>query len=130
MPVRSSVCEAERPRPYAPAPSAEFELPEVARRGWYEPVKAAMDFVLALLLLVLTGPVLLLAALVVKLTSWGPAVYRQTRTGQNGRPDTIFKIRTMVHNCEARSGPRWATQNDPRVTRVGAFLRTTHLDEL
>jgi lipopolysaccharide/colanic/teichoic acid biosynthesis glycosyltransferase len=89
-----------------------------------------VDFVLAALLLVLAAPVMLVTAVLVKLTSPGPAIYRQTRTGRDGRPYTIYKIRTMAHNCESKTGPRWATRNDPRVTRLGAFLRRTHLDEL
>ena len=71
-----------------------------------------------------------LSPLVVKLTSRGPAFYTQTRVGKDGRLFTIYKMRTMVHNCESLTGPRWSMPGDPRVTRVGWFLRTTHLDEL
>jgi lipopolysaccharide/colanic/teichoic acid biosynthesis glycosyltransferase len=66
----------------------------------------------------------------VKLTSRGPALYSQVRLGKNGRPFRIYKIRTMAHNCEDRSGARWSTPGDPRVTAVGRVLRATHLDEL
>jgi lipopolysaccharide/colanic/teichoic acid biosynthesis glycosyltransferase len=98
--------------------------------GVYGPVKRAAEFAAALVLLVLTAPLILLAALLVKLTSRGPAFYTQTRVGLGGRPFTIYKIRTMIHNCESLTGPRWAIPGDPRVTRVGHFLRMTHLDEL
>jgi lipopolysaccharide/colanic/teichoic acid biosynthesis glycosyltransferase len=81
-------------------------------------------------LLVLTSPLLLAAVLLVKLTSRGPAIYSQTRLGRKGRPFTIYKVRTMVHDCERQSGPRWSTPGDARVTPVGRFLRRTHLDEL
>lgn len=96
----------------------------------YLPYKRAADVVLASILLVLTAPVVLLAALLVKLTSSGPAFYSQMRLGRHGRPFRLYKIRTMVHDCESRTGPRWATRDDPRVILVGRLLRRTHLDEL
>jgi lipopolysaccharide/colanic/teichoic acid biosynthesis glycosyltransferase len=92
--------------------------------------KAALDFVLALGLAILAAPVAAAAALLVKLTSRGPALYTQTRVGLNGRVFRIYKLRTMRHNCEAATGARWATAGDPRVTAVGRLLRRTHLDEL
>jgi lipopolysaccharide/colanic/teichoic acid biosynthesis glycosyltransferase len=82
------------------------------------------------LLLIVAAPVILLTALVVRLTSRGPAFYSQTRLGLNGRLFKIYKLRTMIHECERKSGPRWATANDPRITVVGRVLRRTHLDEL
>ena len=78
----------------------------------------------------LAAPLILLAMALVKLTSRGPAIYRQVRAGLGGRPFTIYKIRTMAHDCEARTGPVWATADDPRVTPLGRFLRRSHLDEL
>src|SRR5262245_41573784 len=104
----------------------------VQREGtnWYGVTKVTVDFLFALVLLALSAPVVLLAALAVKLTSRGPALYCQTRLGRGGRPYTIYKLRTMYHNCEGRSGARWSTAGDPRITPVGRFLRRTHLDEL
>jgi lipopolysaccharide/colanic/teichoic acid biosynthesis glycosyltransferase len=93
-------------------------------------LKVSVDFVFALLTLPFAAPVILLAMLAVKLTSRGPAFYTQIRLGRGGRPYKILKIRTMYHNCEARSGVRWATSGDPRITPVGRFLRRTHVDEL
>src|SRR5262249_58643819 len=75
-------------------------------------------------------PVIALAAVLVKLTSRGPAFYTQTRVGRGGRLFTIYKLRTMIHNCESLTGPRWSIPGDPRVTPVGWLLRATHLDEL
>ena len=98
--------------------------------GRYLAIKAALEFTLALLLTVLALPVILLAALLVKLTSRGPAFYTQTRVGRGGRPFTIYKLRTMIHDCESLTGPRWAIRDDPRVTPLGHFLRLSHLDEL
>ena len=96
----------------------------------YTSCKPLLDFLLALVLLVLSAPVLLIAAVLVKLTSRGPILYSQIRLGQHGRPYTIYKLRTMFHNCERATGARWASPHDPRVTLVGRFLRGTHVDEL
>jgi lipopolysaccharide/colanic/teichoic acid biosynthesis glycosyltransferase len=89
-----------------------------------------LDFLLAALLGIPALPVILLAALAIKLTSRGPAFYTQTRVGRHGRLFTICKLRSMIHNCESLTGPRWSIPGDPRVTPVGWFLRVTHLDEL
>jgi lipopolysaccharide/colanic/teichoic acid biosynthesis glycosyltransferase len=96
----------------------------------YSGLKAALDFVLALFLLALSGPVILALMALVRLTSRGSALYSQVRLGRGGRIFRIYKIRTMLHDCERLTGPRWATPRDPRVTRLGALLRRTHLDEL
>ena len=69
-------------------------------------------------------------ALLIKLTSRGPAVYRQQRVGRWGTEFTILKFRTMHVDAEENTGPVWATADDPRVTRLGAFLRSSRLDEL
>lgn len=100
------------------------------RYRWYPAVKNFFDRLTALVLLAVTGPLIVLAALLIKLTTRGPAFYTQTRLGRNGRPFTIYKMRTMIHKAEALTGPRWSLPGDPRVTRIGAFLRATHLDEL
>ena len=96
----------------------------------YLSIKRLLDLVLATLMLLLTAPFILISMLLVRLTSRGPMIYAQKRLGQEGRTFTIYKIRTMYHNCEVLTGPRWASARDPRVTPVGRFLRATHLDEL
>ncbi len=98
--------------------------------GWYLPCKGVVDFVAALALGVVALPLIAAAALVVKLTSRGPAFYTQIRVGRGGRLFTIYKIRSMIHNCESLTGPRWSMPGDPRVTWFGWFLRTSHMDEL
>jgi lipopolysaccharide/colanic/teichoic acid biosynthesis glycosyltransferase len=98
--------------------------------NWYVRWKPGIEFAAALVLLVFAAPIILLTALLVKLTSRGPAFYSQTRLGRYGRAFTLYKVRTMAHNCEKGSGARWSTPGDPRITSVGAFLRKTHLDEL
>jgi lipopolysaccharide/colanic/teichoic acid biosynthesis glycosyltransferase len=96
----------------------------------YLAAKAVFDFVVALSLLILTAPLIVGAMLLVKLTSPGPMLYTQTRLGRRGRPFTVYKIRTMAHNCESLSGPCWSTPGDMRVTSLGRLLRRTHIDEL
>jgi lipopolysaccharide/colanic/teichoic acid biosynthesis glycosyltransferase len=103
---------------------ADDAVPAVPR--W----KRCSDCCLAGSLLVLTAPIILGAMVLVKLTSPGPALYSQTRLGLNRRRFTIYKIRSMTHNCEAQTGAQWAVRNDPRVTFVGKILRVTHIDEL
>jgi lipopolysaccharide/colanic/teichoic acid biosynthesis glycosyltransferase len=110
--------------------TGQLSFPPVRAPGWYDRLKVVLDFILALTILILAAPALLLAGLLVKLTSRGPVLYRQTRLGKGGKPYTIYKIRSMYHNCEHRSGVRWSTAGDPRVTPVGRFLRRTHIDEL
>ena len=97
---------------------------------WYDPWKAGAELVAALLMLLLASPLILMAALLVKITSRGPAFYSQTRLGRDRRHYTIYKLRSMRHNCEKLSGPCWSTRGDARVTWVGSFLRRTHIDEL
>src|SRR3954467_6964601 len=104
--------------------------PVVVRVTWYLASKRVLDVGAALVLLVLTAPVIFIACLLVRLTSRGPMLYSQTRVGRNGRPFTIWKIRSMYHNCEAVSGAMWSRKGDPRVMPLGAFLRRTHVDEL
>jgi lipopolysaccharide/colanic/teichoic acid biosynthesis glycosyltransferase len=86
--------------------------------------------VLAAILLVIAIPIIVLAAILVRCTSRGPAIYRQTRVGLHGRHFTMFKIRTMRCDAEALTGPVWATASDPRATWIGNKLRALHLDEL
>jgi len=87
------------------------------------------DVGISLTLLMLTLPLMLVTALLVCLESAGPILYRQERVGLGGRPFTLLKFRSMQVDAEAR-GPAWATQGDPRVTRVGAFIRRSRIDEL
>ena len=93
-------------------------------------LKAALDRCIAALLLVLSLPVLGLAAAGIAATSPGPIVYRQRRVGRGGEEFTLYKLRTMVDGAEERTGPVLASSSDPRVTRLGRFLRESRIDEL
>ena len=99
-------------------------------RHWYEPVKVVFEFIAALVLLVLSAPLIFLAMILIRVTSTGPVVYFQTRLGRNGEPFTIYKLRTMTHNAESLTGARWCMPGDTRVTMVGRWLRKSHIDEL
>lgn len=93
-------------------------------------IRRAVDIVVSSLALALGSPVLALAMLAVRLESTGPAVYSQRRTGRDGRPFEVLKLRTMVDGAEHIGAGLAVNADDPRVTRVGAFLRRTSLDEL
>jgi lipopolysaccharide/colanic/teichoic acid biosynthesis glycosyltransferase len=92
-------------------------------------VKRAIDIVIAAVALVLLAPSLALAAIIIKLDSPGPALFRQERVGRNFRRFSICKFRTMVADAPA-TGPAVTAAGDPRVTRAGRFLRRLKLDEL
>ena len=81
-------------------------------------------------LLLLTAPIVIVAMALVRLTSRGPALYKQERLGLGGEVFTIYKIRTMHQDSERHGGATWSLPGDPRITPVGRVLRSTHLDEL
>ncbi len=119
------------------APSA---APQVAASRWYPAVKRAFDATTAAVALVALAPLLVLTSVLVWLDSRGPVFFRHTREGVGGRPFGCFKFRTMLHGAndmqrELKSkdkldGPHFKMERDPRVTRVGRWLRLTNLDEL
>ncbi|HEX3349293.1 MAG TPA: exopolysaccharide biosynthesis polyprenyl glycosylphosphotransferase [Acetobacteraceae bacterium] len=88
------------------------------------------DILLSLCLLLFTLPLMIATAAAVRFDSPGPILYRQQRVGLGGAVFTVFKFRSMVADAEAATGPAWATRRDPRVTRVGYYIRLTRIDEL
>jgi exopolysaccharide biosynthesis polyprenyl glycosylphosphotransferase len=92
-------------------------------------LRRGFDLALSSALLLITLPVLAITAVAIKLDSPGPVFYRQTRVGQHGRVFTLFKFRSMTVTAE-QNGAVWAQKNDPRVTRVGKFIRLTRIDEI
>jgi sugar transferase (PEP-CTERM system associated) len=92
--------------------------------------KRLFDIMASALLLLLTAPIILLGAIVVKLDSRGPAFYKQLRVGLYGQEFSILKLRTMRQDAEAPGKAVWAEKDDPRITRVGRLLRMTRIDEL
>ena len=93
-------------------------------------LKRACDLTIGAAMFAAALPVIALLWAVVRLTSAGPGFYSQVRVGLNGRHYRIFKLRTMTHNCELKSGAQWCTKRDSRVTPIGRILRKLHLDEL
>ncbi|HMB81448.1 MAG TPA: sugar transferase [Vicinamibacterales bacterium] len=93
-------------------------------------LKRLVDFVLAAVLLVVLSPLLLIVALTIRLFSKGPVIYTQERIGLGNRPFSVVKFRSMVHGAEDDTGPVWASEEDPRVTNVGKWLRRWRMDEL
>ncbi len=90
----------------------------------------ALDVVLATVLLVVTAPVLALAAIAIRLESRGPVFYRQLRVGRDGEPFELWKLRTMVPGAESIGAGLYVLEGDPRITRTGRLLRRFSLDEL
>jgi exopolysaccharide biosynthesis polyprenyl glycosylphosphotransferase len=126
-------------RPVAGLPLLHIEKPQLS--GGHRLLKALFDHLVASVALVLLLPLLATIALVIRMTSPGPAIFRQRRVGRGGRQFTLFKFRTMVRDAEAvrnqlitlnihQDGPLFKMQRDPRITRFGAFLRKYSLDEL
>jgi exopolysaccharide biosynthesis polyprenyl glycosylphosphotransferase len=93
-------------------------------------LKRAFDVVVSVGALVVTAPIMAVTAVLVALGSPGPILHRQERLGRVGAAFTILKFRTMAADAESQTGPVWAAENDPRVTRVGWWLRRFHIDEI
>lgn len=102
---------------------------DIALKGWRRTAKRVMDIIGASIGMVMGSPVFMLIAVLIKLESPGPVFYVQERMGLDARPFPVIKFRSMRTNAE-KSGPGWTTADDPRRTRVGAFLRRTNIDEL
>ena len=106
----------------------------------YEFTKRAMDFLGAIIGLTLLSPIILLVAIAIKLESKGPIIFVQTRVGINGKCFKMYKFRSMLQNAEElkskliekneMSGPMFKMKNDPRITKIGKFIRKTSIDEL
>lgn len=97
------------------------------QRQFYDALKRILDLFIALVSIIVISPVILLVAILIKLTSRGPAIYKQERIGRGDSPFILYKFRTMRINHD---GPLWTEQNDSRLTILGKILRFTHLDEL
>jgi sugar transferase (PEP-CTERM system associated) len=93
-------------------------------------VKRAFDLLTSSILLILASPVMLLTMLAIRLDSPGPVIYKQERVGRGGRTFMCLKFRSMRTDAEKDGVARWAVKNDTRITRIGAFIRKTRIDEL
>lgn len=120
----------------------EQEIIQIERKEstLYKVSKRALDVIASFLGLVILSPILLIVAILIKLESKGPAIFAQSRIGLNGKEFKMYKFRSMVQNAEElkeklakqneMSGPMFKIKNDPRVTKVGKFIRKTSIDEL
>jgi len=95
-----------------------------------EKTKRFIDISLSLLGLMLSSPLLLIVMIIIKIDSPGPLIFKQERSGKNGKLFKVLKFRSMVANAEKKTGPVWASKNDARITRFGNFMRKTRIDEI
>ncbi len=100
------------------------------RSKWIDFLKRVMDLAAATIGLIVSMPIMIVVALLVRLESKGPIIFRQTRVGRMGKCFEVLKFRSMSVDAEKANGAQWASENDPRVTRVGKLLRKYRLDEL
>ena len=115
-------------------------MPQARPKIWYPPVKRTMDVVFSILGLVLSFPLWILLALLIKLDSKGPAIFKQVRVGKGGKLFVFYKFRSMqigaeemkeqLRHLNVAEGPVFKIKDDPRTTRIGQFLRRSTLDEL
>jgi exopolysaccharide biosynthesis polyprenyl glycosylphosphotransferase len=102
---------------------------DIALRGWRLTLKRTVDLIGSAIGLVVLSPLMMLVAALVKLDSQGPVFYTQVRMGLDANPFFMIKFRSMRTDAEAETGPVWATEDDPRRTRLGAFIRRFSIDE-
>lgn len=107
-----------------------FTLKETPLTGWNLLLKRWMDIIGAIFILLILSPIMLVIAYLIRRDSTGTILYSQKRVGADGKHFMIYKFRTMIENAEADTGPVWATENDPRCTKLGCLLRKYNLDEL
>lgn len=102
-----------------------------ARKRWYpDIVKRMLDLILGSIALLLSIPILVVCAIIVKIIDPGPCIYTQVRMGKDGRLFKMYKLRTMIKGAEDKTGPVWARDDDPRVLPYCRWMRRTHIDEL
>lgn len=97
---------------------------------WEKTAKRLLDIIVSIIALILSMPFIFVVSIIIKINSSGPAIFRQVRVGKNGKEFTILKFRTMRIDAEVETGPTWAKENDPRVTKVGYWLRKLRIDEI
>jgi len=97
---------------------------------WEKKIKRIMDIIVSLLILAVSSPILFLTSIAIKIDSKGPVLFKQERLGQNGNPFNVLKFRSMIVDAEKYSGPVWSQKDDPRVTRMGKFVRRVRIDEI
>ncbi|WP_432662614.1 sugar transferase [Wukongibacter baidiensis] len=99
------------------------------KQNIHEMLKRILDILLSIIGLVIGIPIIIVFGLAIKLETPGPTIYAQERVGKNGKHFTIYKLRSMYSDAE-KKGAKWAAKNDPRITRIGSFIRKTRIDEI
>lgn len=99
-------------------------------RRYFEMAKEVVDIILGSVALILSLPILVVCAIIIKISSRGPIFYSQIRAGKNGKPFRMYKLRTMRIGAESETGAVWAQDDDPRVVRWCRWMRHSHVDEL
>ncbi|MGE5410568.1 MAG: sugar transferase [Clostridiales bacterium] len=97
---------------------------------WEKKMKRLMDIIVSLLILIVSFPVTLMVSILIKLDSKGTILYKQCRVGLNGKEFNVYKFRSMRSDAEKLTGPVWSQKNDPRITRIGRFIRKVRIDEI
>jgi exopolysaccharide biosynthesis polyprenyl glycosylphosphotransferase len=97
---------------------------------WEKKVKRMLDIFVSIFILALSSPIILATAIAIKLDSEGPVLFKQERCGQNGKIFKIYKFRSMSKDAEKGTGPVWSQKGDPRITKVGKFIRKVRIDEI
>ena len=97
---------------------------------WEKSLKRLIDILISIVLMILSSPIVLITSFAIKFESKGPVFYRQDRSGLDGKVFKIIKFRSMRADAEKASGPVWSTKDDPRITKVGKFIRKVRIDEL
>lgn len=111
------------------APTIEEVSIKKNHHSYYSFFKRSLDLFLVILSLPIVTVIIFIFSIIIKLESPGSAFYVQERVGLNGKYFNVIKLRSMRNNAE-KNGPKWATENDPRITKVGGFIRKTRIDEL
>ena len=110
--------------------SLMFSMKPLGLKSYQEFIKRGFDVALSAAMLFVFSPLMVIVSILIRLSTPGPALFKQERLGLNGKPFDVLKFRTMVNNAEELSGPVLSTENDSRITKVGSFLRATRIDEL
>ncbi len=97
---------------------------------WEKKIKRIMDIIISIIILIISLPIVIATSIAIKSESKGAIFYKQERSGLNGRTFKIIKFRSMRSDAEKLSGPVWSTKDDPRITRVGKFIRKVRIDEI
>jgi len=97
---------------------------------WEKKIKRLMDVLISIILIILSSPIVFITSLAIKYESKGPIFYKQDRSGLDGKVFKIIKFRSMRADAEKASGPVWSTKDDPRITKIGKFIRKVRIDEL